>query len=243
MLQGIELRRNLLKLYFGSQLVGFLLGSLLLFVLSLLQRNGIIRDSEFTVATVGTMISLVIFWAIYVFVGMTEFGAGFSRYIGFGMTRKSFFVQEFFTSYLFMALSVLLLAILKNVEQLILKIPFYSQFTYEELFTKKIWSMILLISFICAPLVRIFLGSLMLKFKDQKGFWILWALWMIGCMAPGYINDIMKEGPKGNIQTGIYHMVSACMKVPGNIWIVAAVVACAAVLLISWRLISRETVG
>ena len=100
-----------------------------------------------------------------------------------------------------------------------------------------------MISFICAPLVRIFLGSLMLKFKDQKGFWILWALWMIGCMAPGYINDIMKEGPKGNIQIGIYHMVSACMKVPGNIWIVAAVVACVAVLLISWRLISRETVG
>ena len=72
MLQGIELRRNLLKLYFGSQLVGFLLGSLLLFVLSFLQRNGILRDSEFTVATFGTMISLVIFLAIYVFVGMTE---------------------------------------------------------------------------------------------------------------------------------------------------------------------------
>ena len=39
MLQGIELRRNLLKLYLVSQLVGFLLGSLLLFVLSFLQRT------------------------------------------------------------------------------------------------------------------------------------------------------------------------------------------------------------
>ena len=53
----------------------------------------------------------------------------------------------------------------------------------------------------------------------------------------------MEDGPKGGVQNGIYHIASACMKIPGNIWIVAAVVACAAVLLISWRLVSREAVG
>lgn len=243
MLQSIELRKNTLKLYFGGLFVGFLFGFVLLLVMSILQKNGILKDSEFTVATVGTMMALMVFFAVYVFGGMNEVNVNFNQYIGFGMTRKSFFIQEIFTSYLFTALSVLLLIILKYVEQLILNIPFYSQFTYEELFARQTWHTVLLICFACAPLARLFLGSILLKCKGQKGFWILWALWMIGCMAPGYINDIMKEGPNGNIQTGIYHMVSACMKVPGNIWIVAAVVACVAVLLISWRLISRETVG
>ena len=243
MLQSIELRKNTLKLYFGGLFIGFLFGSVLLLVMSILQKNGILKDSEFTVATVGTMMALVFFFAVYVFGGMSEVNANFNQYVGFGMTRKSFFIQEVFTSYLFTALSVLLLIILKNVEQLILKISYYSQFTYEELFAKQTWYTVLLLSFICAPLARIFLGSLLLKCKGQKGFWILWALWMVGCMAPGYIKSIMEEGPKGSIQTGIYHIASACMKVPGNIWIVAAVVACVAVLLVSWRLVRKEAVG
>lgn len=243
MLQSIKLRKNTLKLYFGGLLIGFLLGSLLLLVMCILQKNGILRDSEFTVATVGTMMSLTIFFAVYVFGGMAEVNGNFNQYIGFGMTRKSFFIQEIFTSYLFTALSVLLLIILRHVEQLVLKIPYYSQFTYEELFARQTWHTVLLICFTCAPLARLFLGSLLLKCKGQKGFWILWAIWMVGCMAPGYIKHIMEDGPKGGVQSGIYHMASACMKVPGNIWIVAAVVACAAVLLISWRLVSREAVG
>ena len=243
MLQSIELRKNTLKLYFGGLVIGFLLGSVLLLVMSILQKNGILKDSEFTIATVGTMMALLFFFAVYVFGGMSEVNANFNQYIGFGMTRKCFFIQEFFTSYLFTALSVLLLIILKHVEQLILKIPFYSQFAYEELFAGQTWYMVLLLSFICAPLARIFLGSLLLKCKGQKGFWILWAIWMVGCMAPGYIKHIMEDGPKGGVQNGIYHIASACMKIPGNIWIVAAVVACAAVLLISWRLVSREAVG
>ena len=73
MLQSIKLRKNTLKLYFGGLLIGFLLGSLLLLVMCILQKNGILRDNEFTVATVGTMMSLTIFFAVYVFGGMAVY--------------------------------------------------------------------------------------------------------------------------------------------------------------------------
>ena len=93
LIQGIQLRKNTLNIYLLTTLIGFAFGSVILLVMSILYNAGIIKDNEYTVAVVGTLMSLILFFAVYVFWGMSEINTNFNKFIGFGMTRKKFFLQ------------------------------------------------------------------------------------------------------------------------------------------------------
>ena len=204
LIQGIQLRKNTLNIYLLTTLIGFAFGSVILLVMSILYNAGIIKDNEYTVAVVGTLMSLILFFAVYVFWGMSEINTNFNKFIGFGMTRKKFFLQELFSS--------------------------------------KVLMIVLLCVVICAPILRMFLGSLLLKYGNTKGFWIIWALWMVGCMAPGYVHDIIKEGPENGMQEVLFRMVMAVMGVPKPVWIVIGLAVLAVFLIISWQMIRKKAV-
>ncbi|MBO5450141.1 MAG: hypothetical protein J6A11_01170 [Lachnospiraceae bacterium] len=243
LIQGIQLRKNTLNIYLLTTLIGFAFGSILLLVMSILFNAGIIKDNEYTVAVVGTLMSLILFFAVYVFWGMSELNTNFNKFIGFGMTRKKFFLQELFSSYAFIGISMLAIFVLYYIELAILKIPFYRQFVYEELFTSKVLMLVLLCVVICAPILRMFLGSLLLKYGNSKGFWIIWALWMVGCMAPGYIQDtILREGPRNGMEEVVLRMVMAVRGVPKAVWIVIGFAVLAVFLIISWQMIRKKAV-
>ena len=243
LIQGIQLRKNTLNIYLLTTLIGFAFGSVILLVMSILYNAGIIKDNEYTVAVVGTLMSLILFFAVYVFWGMSEINTNFNKFIGFGMTRKKFFLQELFSSYAFIGISMLAIFVLYYIELAILKIPFYRQFVYEELFSSKVLMIVLLCVVICAPILRMFLGSLLLKYGNTKGFWIIWALWMVGCMAPGYIHDtILKEGPRNGMEEVVLRMVMAVRGVPKAVWIVIGFAVLTVFLIISWQMIRKKAV-
>ena len=97
LIQGIQLRKNTLNIYLLTTLIGFAFGSVILLVMSILYNAGIIKDNEYTVAVVGTLMSLILFFAVYVFWGMSEINTNFNKFIGFGMTRKKFFSGLMYT--------------------------------------------------------------------------------------------------------------------------------------------------
>ena len=243
LIQGIQLRKNTLNIYLLTTLIGFAFGSVILLVMSILYNAGVVRDNEYTVAVVGTLMSLILFFAVYVFWGMSELNTNFNKFIGFGMTRKKFFLQELVSSYVFIGISMLAIFVLYFIELTILKIPFYRQFVYEELFSSKVLMIVLLCVVICAPILRMFLGSLLLKYGNSKGFWIIWALWMVGCMAPGYIQDvILREGPRNGMEEMLLRMVMTVMGVPKAVWIVIGLAVLAVFLIISWQMIRKKAV-
>lgn len=243
LIQGIQLRKNTLNIYLLTTLIGFAFGSILLLVMSILYNAGVVRDNEYTVAVVGTLMSFILFFAVYVFWGMSELNTNFNKFIGFGMTRKKFFLQELVSSYVFIGISMLAIFVLYFIELTILKIPFYRQFVYEELFSSKVLMIVLLCVVICAPILRMFLGSLLLKYGNSKGFWIIWALWMVGCMAPGYIQDvILREGPPNGMEEMLLRMVMTVRGVPKAVWIVIGLAVLAVFLIISWQMIRKKAV-
>ena len=243
LIQGIQLRKNTLNIYLLTTLIGFAFGSVILLVMSILYNAGVVRDNEYTVAVVGTLMSLILFFAVYVFWGMSELNTNFNKFIGFGMTRKKFFLQELVSSYVFIGISMLAIFVLYFIELTILKIPFYRQFVYEELFSSKVLMIVLLCVVICAPILRMFLGSLLLKYGNSKGFWIIWALWMVGCMAPGYIQDvILREGPRNGMEEMLLRMVMTVRGVPKAVWIVIGLAVLAVFLIISWQMIRKKAV-
>lgn len=243
LIQGIQLRKNTLNIYLLTTLIGFAFGSILLLVMSILYNAGIVKDNEYTVAVVGTLMSLILFFAVYVFWGMSELNTNFNKFIGFGMTRKKFFLQELVSSYVFIGISMLAIFVLYFIELTILKIPFYRQFVYEELFSSKVLMIVLLCVVICAPILRMFLGALLLKYGNSKGFWIIWALWMVGCMAPGYIQDvILREGPLNGMEEMLLRMVMTVRGVPKAVWIVIGLAVLAVFLIISWQMIRKKAV-
>lgn len=243
LIQGIQLRKNTLNIYLLTTLIGFAFGSVILLVMSILYNAGVVRDNEYTVAVVGTLMSFILFFAVYVFWGMSELNTNFNKFIGFGMTRKKFFLQELVSSYVFIGISMLAIFVLYYIELAILKIPFYRQFVYEELFSSKVLMIVLLCVVICAPILRMFLGSLLLKYGNSKGFWIIWALWMVGCMAPGYIHDtILKEGPRNGMEEVVLRMVMAVRGVPKAVWIVIGFAVLTVFLIISWQMIRKKAV-
>lgn len=243
LIQGMKLRKNTLNLYLLAALFGFAFGSVLLLVMSVLYNADILKDDEYTVAAVGTMMSLIFFFAVYVFWGMSELNANFNKFIGFGMTRKKFFLQEMISSYVFIAISMLAVLVLYFMELTVLKTPFYRSFVYEELFSSKAFLITVFCIVICAPVLRMFLGTLLINYGNSKGFWIIWVLWMAGCMAPGYISDIMiKDGPRNNMQEVVVRMVMAVMGVPKPVWIMIGLAVLAVFMVISWQMIRKKAV-
>lgn len=243
-LQGIKLRKNTLLTYFAAVIIGFVFGVLLLFVTSVVFGAGIITDEDYTVATIGTMMSLLLFLVIYVFWGMGEFRNSFNQYIGFGMTRKKYFWQELFVSMLFVVMTLALIAVLYGMESMLLNISYFKQFDYEEIFSVTAQEIVISLAcvVIAAPVLRMFLGSIMVYFGNSKGFWVLWFLWMIGCMMPGYVADVMSEGPKGAFQEIIYTVMQSLLRIPKAAWSAVGIFFLGAMLYISWRLIRKYPV-
>ena len=65
---------------------------------------------------------------------------------------------------------------------------------------------------------------------------------MVGCMAPGYVHDIIKEGPENGMQEVLFRMVMAVMGIPKPVWIVIGLAVLAVFLIISWQMIRKKAV-
>lgn len=244
-LQGFKIRKDTFIISLLAVLGGFVFGSLLLLVVTALYSKGILPDEDFTVATVGTLIAAILLFICYIIIGMFEVTYNFNQFIGFGMTRKNFFIQELITSYVYMIVLMAVVCILRVAEMGILQIAFYKQYVYEELFNFPADRlMIILICLLVAmPIVRTFLGCFILKFGNTKGFWALWVVWMVVFMSISPISDIMKAGPTGGIKTVIYNIVSALKAVPASVWWVLIGAAVIAMFVASWKFLEKKAVA
>lgn len=229
----MKLRLDELALYAICNLGGFLLGCLLLALITYLGGS----DDDFTVVRFGTVMAWIIFCFMSVMMGMFGMGSYFDWHVGLGRTRKSFFICDLITECCFNLISLLVIGGLSLAEGGILK-AFYGSYTEDG---KMLWGPWLLwiipVFAIVLAVVREFTGSILMRF-GKKAFWVMWALWMIVCLVPGKLAR-NKNGVMGEM---IRKTISWIAGVSVTGWVVMGGALIILLLAASWLIIRKQAV-
>ena len=91
------------------------------------------------------------------------------------------------------------------------------------------------------PILSILFGMLILRF-GTKAFWVLWALWMFGCIGIPRIIDAVEAAPQslfGKIGTWVRNIM---LQIPSGVWIGLALVGYITCMISSWILMKKQQV-
>lgn len=230
LIKTMKLRLDELALYVTFNLGSFLLGSLLLALMTYLGGS----DGDYTVFRFGTVMAWIVFCFVSVMMGMFGMGNYFDWHVGLGRTRKSFFICDLITECCFNLVSLVVIGALCLVEGGILK-AFYASYAEEG---KTLWGpwlfWIIPVFAIVLAVVREFTGSILMRF-GKKAFWVMWALWMLICLVPGNKNGVIGEMIR-KAMGGI-----AGVSVTG--WAVMGAVLVILLSAVSWLIIRKQAVG
>ena len=156
---------------------------------------------------------------IMVFAGLFSFTQDFNLAIEMGKPRKHFVPAYYLLHVLYFAISWILIIGIYQFESFLY--PLIQKGAIQEMdfsgffFNPKLRAIIIL----GLPMISLTLSALVMRFS-QKAFWILWALWMIGCLGIprliGSTNPVVEE-----IKNGIVNLVKAMETGAG--WVVIAI--------------------
>lgn len=197
------------------------------------------EDNTMTSFPLGTLLAMMILVIVGLITSGMSVGAYFNVEISMGSTRKHFFWTYYLFYVIYYLLSVGVLAIFNGMENYLLTV-LYPTLENEIILLPYIWKYGFFVA-VAMPILSILFGMLMLRFGN-KVFWVLWALWMFGCLGIPRMVDAIEEAPHslfgrignwaGNI---IFH-------IPLSVWIGVAVFAYIACVLGSWIIIRKQQV-
>lgn len=233
----MKIRMDELAIYIGIGLFAFLFGVGLLGVITYVDHD----DPVVSVFRLGTLMALIMMCFIPFLFGIFGLAQLFQYQVAFGMTRKRFLCYDVMVSFLWNLIGLLLVCGLYFAEGGILK-TFFAP--YPE---KNIWSMLPLASrclyLIFIPVLltalRELLGSLVMRFGN-KAFWVIWAFWMLACILPGRISDMVKAG---KMPTVFNDLAGRIADIPSPAWGIMGVVLVTVSFLIAWRIIRKQAVA
>lgn len=135
----------------------------------------------------GSIMAVVVWLAFNIFFGIFSYGNFFNVALSLGCTRKDFMLGSSAACWLNMLLSAAAAAIVYLAERSLGSI-LYPKLQYNEIVEEKLNYWIIIAIIVLLPIVRMFLGALILKFQT-KAFWGIWVLWMV-CFwgVPGLIS-------------------------------------------------------
>ena len=233
LIKTMKLRLDELVLYVAVDLGAFLFGSLLLGLVTYFGSS----EPDFTVFRLGTVMAWIIFCFISIGMGMFGMGAYFNWHVGFGRTRKSFFICDMATEFCWNLLSLIIIWGLSFAEGGILKL-FYGPYKEE---IKALWGIwfgcMIPVLALLLVLMRELTGTLIMRFGN-KAFWVMWALWMIICLVPGKIKSF-KTSALGKLIEKITVWIIG-MSVTG--WIIMGIVLVILIMAVSWMLMRKQMV-
>lgn len=233
LIKTMKLRLDELALYAAGNLGVFLLGSLLLRLVTYFGGS----EPDYTVFRLGTIMAWCLFCFLAIGMGMFGMSVHFDWYVGFGRTRKSFFICDMATEFCWNLLSLMMIWGLSFLEGGILKL-FYGSYQEE---IKDLWGIwfgcMIPILALLLVLIRELTGTLIMRFGN-KAFWVMWAIWMIICLAPGKIASD-KNGAVEKMIERITAWITG-MSIAG--WAIMGSVLVILMLAVSWMLMRKQMV-
>jgi hypothetical protein len=223
-------RKSEIKLMLVIAVVVFILGTILLAIVMK-------TDNEPTTFEIGTALVSMLLAFYVLIIGALSYGQEFNMAIQMGVTRKQFTPAYFITSLIFVSVNVLVIYGFHFIENFEIA-TFYASYEKDtgiEQFLLS-WNIIPLILLLAA--LPQFIGCLTMKF-GKKAFWVIWALWMIGCMLPSRIINAMKKGNDSilaKLGNGIAYVASHITPVGGFVSIIVLTV----IIIILTYLLSRK---
>ena len=170
-----KVRKAELLQFFGIVAGGYLVGLIIVFIV----MNA---TKENSYATVGTMLAVIVFAFMHLFGISFSFMGDFNMAISLGATRKSFVSGYVLFNLLEIAVLEVEIVVFGVVEKLLLENAFPQAVMEIDLTNFFTWNYLsgVLVVFTA---VEMFFGAVILRY-GVKAFWVLWAIWMIVCLAP-----------------------------------------------------------
>lgn len=187
----------------------------------------------------GTVMGLIGGGVYTIFVACASTGNDFNMQISVGCTRKRYFVSHLLAN-LAGCLTQVILLIGINLAEKALYARIWPWRADEMSFLPYMFRYGALAA-IAAALIAEFCGALLLRF-GRKAFWVLWALWMFGCIVIPRIAEAADEAPDsvfGRIGTGAGRILES---VPVGIWPLLLTAVCVFCLAGSYQILRRQQV-
>lgn len=210
------------------------------FLIGMIMFSVIMRLSdESTYFAMGTILGaaiILIYSVIQILNGMYIY---FNVEISMGVTRKQFFISYLITSFCASMIGMILLIGLNALENTLLR-TIYADLTEEINFLPYLirWAVP------TAALIAVvggFCGALLIRF-GRKAFWIMWALWMFGCLGIPKISDAVTENPEsvyGQIGLAAGNVLSS---ISVSVWMMILAVVSIGALTGMWLILRRQQV-
>ena len=223
-----KVRKAELLQFLGITAVGYLIGLIVVFIVM-----NVAKDN--TCATAGTMLAVTAFAFIHLFGITFSFIGDFNMAISLGETRKRFVAGYALFNLLEIAVLELEIVVFGVVEKFLLENAFPQSVMEIDLTTFFSWKY-LLGTMLILETVELFFGAIILKY-GMKAFWVLWAVWMIGCLVP--INIEKNEKLSGTLaRLGI--LLGGKITSQG---IAALVIAVTIIMvMITWKILRKQRV-
>lgn len=217
---------------FGLILGGCLFGVILLRIIIWADKS---VNTYFQMGTImGSLMGII--WGIAMGASLYMY---YNTEISMGCIRKNFFLSYFLVNVLTNLLGVLLLLGLCKAESAL-----YARWFPNLQSEMDIFPYVLKFGVpgaVALSVIAMFIGTISLRF-GRKGFWVIWALWMILCIGGPRISDAATEAPDSFFGILGKCIIKAGKAVPGNIWVLLAVMVCLVCFIGSFLMIRKQQV-
>ncbi len=229
----IKIQRYNILWSLGLTAIGGIIGMILMQVMI---RAGDEGDSYFTM---GTAIAILMMGAYILFMEMAQINLYFNTQISLGSTRKEFYLSAIVTNFLIVLLNILLLLGINRLETLLLMKSFPAMENEVEMFP---WLIRLGLPIGILLSLAGTLGGILLLRYGRKAFWIMWVIWMVGCLFLPRIGEITEEAPDSFLGVIVGSIQKGIVMIPGSAWGILGVAAAILLLGISWGFIRKQQV-
>ncbi len=198
-------------------------------------------DTVTTYAPLGSFLAVIFSLLFSLIFGAFAYGNLFNTAVTFGCTRKEFITASGITSLLNVAIDAVAVIVIYLIENALGKI-LYSGMECENLLQYLIDYRIILGIILFLPVLRMFLGALILKFQT-KAFWGLWAVWMLGCIGGPGVSKYMEKNPDSVAAEVIRKVMEFMTHMSGPVLLVVLLALVVVLLLVSVALLRKQSVA
>lgn len=164
----------------------------------------------------GTIFGMIMAVFYTVIMNLVQIQIYFNLEVSMGCTRSRFFVSFYMVSFMFNLIGVCLLTVISLADQALCSVMYPDCMNEIELTPYLLrWG---ILAAAAITMISGFLGALLMRFGKRAG-WILWALWMFGCIVLPRITEAVSEAPDsvfGKIGSVLIHLIRM---VPGDMWV------------------------
>ena len=211
----LRLARSSYLLSAAVVLIGGILGTVIFELIMRLEEVHSDDPTTFEMAFVCGMLCYVINFFVS---SISAMGQNFNNTIGMGRTRKNFFIGNTLSCLINSFASAVALFIIYLTEQWRLH-TWWNAYPCETNFSRFFTPGVFCFAIILLAILQEFIGFAILRF-GKKAFWVLWAIWMLGCLGIPRIIDGVQDGKNSPLASFGRFLIDAASKVPTALWFV-----------------------